>query len=644
MKTKTIAILAVLSTVFVTVVCDEESKGPVGPVPGEFTDPAFETCIREALEIPGAEITEDDLLTLIHLECQDRGITALGGIEFCANLQTLSVWENQIADLTPLAELAQLTELQAGNNLVADLTPIAGMTGLERLGLSVNEITDVGPLAGLTGLEWLNLDANLITDVSSLSGLSSLVWLTVERNSIADVSPLDSLIDGGCVVYTEYQGESSKGPAGPGVLPLSGSADDGAPVRVLVPGSLEAVADGDDGLALRCDADGETHPVRWDSIGDLHRIDDALVYETPDRQVVVGELADGRATLCEGPFAEVCTVSVGAKHEIGSRLDAADGESPPPVLTAALALEPAPEDVFDGAHPYNGDDYGAVDERLLPYALASPNQYDAGSCLYMSTTGAAEVLMNQHVPLEEIEYLGDTDLSERFLMNATTYVPQTEMRWTLSDLVFAYNHLGGSMLDRDYPMATALDGEYVVVSYSWNNDLPSDWEDQLVATPWFERTVVFLDPLKNDNSQWNVGLMDDTTVAQIKYLLRTKQAPLLVVYNHYLYWHSALIVGYDDTVETSGCPLVEDMQDYFVSEGFASYSNKVENHKDDLGGCTDMGIFYVRDSIYPGGEEEPVYQYGGPYPYTAKYSKRIIERTYNWVKFLSNHVYVIYRG
>ena len=64
---------------------------------------------------------------------------------------------------------------------------------------------------------------------------------------------------------------------------------------------------------------------------------------------------------------------------------------------------------------------------------------------------------------------------------------------------------------------------------------------------------------------------------------------------------------------------------------------------EEIGGCTDMGIFYVRDSIYPGGAEELTYNYGGPHPYSEKYSKRIIERTYNWVKFLSNHAYAIYR-
>jgi hypothetical protein len=83
---------------------------------------------------------------------------------------------------------------------------------------------------------------------------------------------------------------------------------------------------------------------------------------------------------------------------------------------------------------------------------------------------------------------------------------------------------------------------------------------------------------------------------------------------------------------------------YFAQEGFHDYVARIEDHMEDLGGCTDTGVFYVRDSIYEGEDEESTYNYGGPYPFTAKYSKRIIERSYNWVKFLANHAYTIHRA
>ena len=135
--------------------------------------------------------------------------------------------------------------------------------------------------------------------------------------------------------------------------------------------------------------------------------------------------------------------------------------------------------------------------------------------------------------------------------------------------------------------------------------------------------------------------MDDEDVEKIKYLLRTRRAPVVVIYNHYLYWHADLIVGYDDTVSTGGCPMVESSLDYFADEGANQYINKIESHMEAIGDCTDKGVFYVRDSIYEGGSEEENYEYSSGF--SEKYSKRIIERSYNWVKYLGNHAYSIQR-
>ena len=92
--------------------------------------------------------------------------------------------------------------------------------------------------------------------------------------------------------------------------------------------------------------------------------------------------------------------------------------------------------------------------------LASPNQFDAGSCLFMTTTGAVELLMHQHTDLDQVDYNGDTDLSSAS-MSAYQDVPS-------SMLVLADRHrlhlqpLRGSLLNRDYPFTAGYvreDGE-----------------------------------------------------------------------------------------------------------------------------------------------------------------------------------------
>ena len=81
--------------------------------------------------------------------------------------------------------------------------------------------------------------------------------------------------------------------------------------------------------------------------------------------------------------------------------------------------------------------------------------------------------------------------------------------------------------------------------------------------------------------------------------------------------------------------------DYYNEQGSSSYTQKILNHMEDIGDCTDQGVFYVRDSIYDGTSEEPMYTYSSGF--SERYSQRVIERSYNWVKFLGNHAYGIHR-
>ena len=274
----------------------------------------------------------------------------------------------------------------------------------------------------------------------------------------------------------------------------------------------------------------------------------------------------------------------------------------------------------------------------------------------MTTTGAMELLIHQDTDMNSVTYDGDTDLSERFLMAAYQDVPSDRMRWWLTDTLYTYNYLGGSMLNRDYPFTAGYvretssgsvvpcdpgdNGAYYSCSYNWFDERPSNWEEMMADTPTVERTIAFADPVQNNSTQWNVGLMDDEDIEKIKYLLRTRRAPVVVIYNHYLYWHADLIVGYDDTVQTDGCPMVEDSMEYFDQQGSGAYTQRIEHHMDEIGDCTSQGIFYVRDSIYEGDADQESYDYGG---FSEKYSARIIERTYNWVKYLSNHAYAVHR-
>ena len=607
-----------------------------------FLDEALEGCVREHLGLDAdAEFVPDDMGGLAHLDCPDLAIADIKGLEYLTGLQTLTLWENEVADISPLAGLTSLTWLQLGHNDIRDLAPLAGLTKLQRLGLAVNDVTDLTPLAGLDQLVWLNVDRNelLGNTLSALCDLDALTWVTVEHNYIEDLDALDCL--GDADVFHDYQDDpenrSSEADPFSSFVPV-----DGTGVGTLIPVAAE-----DGSLSLSWQMDDQRVDVIQEFAGELRVLDGTVVHHTDRFEREIGSFTAAGWELCSGAFAGVCDLAIGRKVGGGSVL--ADAR---PVVTAALSYAPA------GGGDGRDAEYGAVDEAMMDYVFASPNQFDAGSCIFMATTGCMEVLMNQHADPGTIDYLGDTDLSERFLMTAYNAVPDARVEYFLTDLVHAYNYLGGSMLDRDYPFQAGyiedtfngvvesgpMDPDaYFSAYYSWLDLRPEGWEEMMVETPRAARTVIFVDPDRDQNSYWAVALGDDEVVEQIKYELRTKRAPVMVVYNHYLYWHADIIVGYDDTVETNGCPMVEATLDYFEQQNATSYVNQIESHIDDLGGCTNQGIFYVRDSIYDGTDDEPMYEYSEEHGYMQPYSRRIIERSYNWVKFLGNHAYSIHR-
>ena len=114
--------------------------------------------------------------------------------------------DNNIADVSPLADLTNLRELSLSLNRIADVSPLAGLTNLRVLSLNVNNIADVSPLAGLTNLRELDLESNIITDVSPLVRLTNLteLWLRGNPLSVASINVhIAALVRRGIAVFFE---------------------------------------------------------------------------------------------------------------------------------------------------------------------------------------------------------------------------------------------------------------------------------------------------------------------------------------------------------------------------------------------------------------------------------------------------------
>ena len=148
-----------------------------------------------------------------------------------------------------------------------------------------------------------------------------------------------------------------------------------------------------------------------------------------------------------------------------------------------------------------------------------------------------------------------------------------------------------------------------------------------------------------------------------KTALKTRKAPVLVIYNHFGYWHAVYVMGFDDEADSEHCSFVERSRKHYVTS-VENIRKELDNTTDPYareklekrlakaerttsameaawqrgGGCAGKGVFYVRDSIYED-QDGPVYDYDpSRRGDEAPYSSSVILHEYEWLKYLSNHV------
>ena len=326
------------------------------------------------------------------------------------------------------------------------------------------------------------------------------------------------------------------------------------------------------------------------------------------------------------------------------------------------ALLPEPQDFKGGMNEF------------LPFIMPSPDQENAGSCLFMSHTAVSEVLINR-----ERQNAGkdNVDLSERYLMNLSkANIGDDLIKDWKTDTIYRFNKTGRTYTNNNFPYIKgwyktgpnglrvfANEGEpgaYYGVRANWVIALDELKKKPYIKTPQFSRNVLFADPKGN---RWNVATAPEDIVYKVKKALDKKTGPVLVIYNHTGFWHAVMVAGYNDNVSNANCPFVsefpvkmnaradeieadaasqsdpkESRRLYRKAKLFRKRADQVQNSYQQAGGCSGKGVFYVRDSIYPH-PSMPDYDYdsnriGEEKPLTPP----VILREYDWLRHLSNHV------
>jgi Leucine-rich repeat (LRR) protein len=156
-----------------------------------FPDTNLESVIRTQISKPSGDIYRSDLMTILQINANSRGISSLSGLEYCLALIEILMADNTVSDLAPVANLVKLRSLQLFHNDINSITSIGGLVNLEKLTLGNNSISDISALLGLTKLHEVRLENNDIINISPLvdnSGIAAGDSVYLNGNPLSDQS------------------------------------------------------------------------------------------------------------------------------------------------------------------------------------------------------------------------------------------------------------------------------------------------------------------------------------------------------------------------------------------------------------------------------------------------------------------------
>jgi FG-GAP repeat/Leucine Rich repeats (2 copies) len=100
------------------------------PTYAPFADLNLDYAVRDAINKPTGVLTQDDLLSVTMLPAFQRSIVNLDGLQQCTNLEQLSLWGNDIANISQLSALPKISVLYIQSNQITDLQPLVDNTGM----------------------------------------------------------------------------------------------------------------------------------------------------------------------------------------------------------------------------------------------------------------------------------------------------------------------------------------------------------------------------------------------------------------------------------------------------------------------------------------------------------------------------------
>jgi internalin A len=115
------------------------------------------------------------------------------------NLETLRASLSQVSDLHAIEGLKRMDRLDLSHTLITDssLKAVGSLVNVTELTLDEDAISDLTPIANMKKLEKLSIKKTQVKDLTPLSNLKALKALYIADTPVADISPVSQLIKNG---------------------------------------------------------------------------------------------------------------------------------------------------------------------------------------------------------------------------------------------------------------------------------------------------------------------------------------------------------------------------------------------------------------------------------------------------------------
>lgn len=124
-----------------------------------------------------------------------------------SSLESLTLSDNRLSKINPVAKLDGLKLLDISTNAVAIIEPLESLANLVALKTGNNKISNLDPLGKLSNLEYIDLSNNEVADLKTLYNLKKLRYLNISGNKRISRKQVDDFIDHNptCEVESDYE-------------------------------------------------------------------------------------------------------------------------------------------------------------------------------------------------------------------------------------------------------------------------------------------------------------------------------------------------------------------------------------------------------------------------------------------------------